>query len=136
MINSIDVNLIRRLCDKANLTTRIDDDGDVSFCLDADSDFKHDVFIFFGAENNWFTMRGMSNFLIKQDQVGQVLVKLNEINRSLRFAKVFLADNGRIIAERQELIDEGVSEEFLFENCIKMFPAVVWHLFKDYFGDF
>lgn len=136
MINSIDVNLIRTLCDKANMSTKVDEDGDVAMCLHADADFGHDVFIFFGAQDNWLSMRGMSNFLVEQNKVGEVLVKLNDFNLKKRWGKAYLAENGRIVLERQELIDENVSEEFLLENCIKFFPPVVWNFFKENFANY
>lgn len=31
MVNSVDVNLIRRLCDKVGLSTRVSEDGKVFF---------------------------------------------------------------------------------------------------------
>lgn len=45
-MNHIDVNIIRGLLDKANISSRIDEDGDIVVVQAADADFKHDVVIY------------------------------------------------------------------------------------------
>ena len=51
-MNHIDVNIIRGLLDKANISSRIDEDGDIVVVQAADADFKHDVVIYIIVHNN------------------------------------------------------------------------------------
>ena len=46
MINSINISMVRQLCDKAGIANSIDDDGDIRILLSADSDFGHNVAVY------------------------------------------------------------------------------------------
>ena len=62
MINSIDINLIRSMCDKANLATTVDNDGDLYLLLNADQDYGHNVIVFFSVtDNKWLRTFAMTD---------------------------------------------------------------------------
>lgn len=137
MINSIDINMVRSLCDKANFATTVDSDGDLYLVFNADSDYGHNVVVYFGVtDNKWLRLFAMSDLEITQDRLAETMIRLNQFNSKNYLLKAYLTEKGRIFVERNELIDEYVSEEFLLENCVKFFPSAAWNFFKSNFADF
>lgn len=136
MVNSISTSYIRGLCDEMGYTSKIDTDGDIQLRLNADSDFGHDVLIFLEVKNNWLRVFALADFTIEQHQVAKTLIKLNEYNKGQKLMNAYLAENGRVLVERAELIDENVSEEFIKENCIKLCLRACWQFFKENFAEY
>lgn len=137
MIDSINVSMIRNLCDKAGFTTRISENGKfVLMVLPADEDFKRDVLVILGIDNGDLGCVAYPSLSIDQSQVGQILISLNECNAETRYIKASLRETGQIMFEWYVFIaDESVSEEYLFK-CIKMFPGHVWHACKKFLGNY
>lgn len=50
--------------------------------------------------------------------------------------KAYIDNDGDVVIERWEIIDEEVSEDFVLNNMIKLCPPLIWSFFKDYFADF
>lgn len=137
MVNSISTSFIRGLCDELGFKTTIDSDGDISLILGADADFGHDVLVFIRVANNkLLRVFSMSDFKIEQRDVAKTLVKLNEYNRTKTYMTGYLQDDGRVIVERIECIDENVSEEYIKLNCIKECVGVSWNFFKNNFSEY
>lgn len=137
MINSIDINMVRSFCDRANFATTVDQDGDLYLVFSADSDFGHNVVVYFGVtDNKWLRLFAMADMEVTQDRLGETMVRINNFNSSNYLLKAYLTEKGRIFVERNELIDENVSEEFIMENCIRFFPPAAWKFFKTNFGDY
>lgn len=137
MINSIDINLVRSMCDKANLATTVDNDGDLYLLLNADQDYGHNVIVFFSVtDNKWLRTFAMTDMEIPQNRLGDAMVRVNRYNEKNYLMKAYITENGRLFVERNELIDENVSEEFVINNCVKIFPPAAWSFFKEYFGNF
>lgn len=137
MISSIDINMVRRLFDKANFSTKITDDGDILFIFNADSDFGHDVVCLVEVTNNTILdITGYALDLVSQNRVGDVLVRINEYNKNKPLLSAFLMENGTLAIRRREIIDEPVSEDFILNNFVKFMPPMIWEFFKDNFADF
>ena len=137
MISSIDINMVRRLFDKANFSTKITDDGDILFIFNADSDFGHDVVCLVEVTNNTILdITGYALDLVSQNRVGDVLVRINEYNKNKPLLSAFLMENGTLAIRRREIIDEPVSEDFILNNFVKLMPPMIWEFFKDNFADF
>lgn len=137
MINSINISTIRDFCDKAGFTTKLDSDGDIAMRLSADSDFGHDVHIFFSVEDmKWLRIWGTSQLQIRKEQIKDVVMRINEYNRDTRYMKAYYNESKNwIVFERYELIDENVSEEFILNNFVKICPSQIWQAFTKKFGD-
>lgn len=137
MVNSISTSFIRGLCDELGFKTTIDSDGDISLFLGADADFGHDVLVFIRVTKNKFLrIFSMSDFKIEQRDVAKTLVKLNEYNHTKTFMTGYLQDDGRVIVERIECIDENVSEEYIKLNCIRECVSASWNFFKNNFSEY
>lgn len=137
MVNSISVSYVRSLCDKIGFNTKVNEDGDIILRLDADSDFGHDVIIFLQVtDDKLLRVFAMTDIKIPQSNVGKTLIKLNEYNNLNLYMKAYLLDDGHLVVERHELIDENVSEEFIKENCIKLCISSCWQFFKKNFADY
>lgn len=137
MANSVNILMLRNLCDEMGFRSKIDSDGDICLVLSADDDFGHDVCVFIRAtEKSTYRIWGMAGFKVEQHNVGKVLLKLNDYNKSSLFMKAYLEESGLVIVERGELLDEEVSEEFIKANCIGMCITLIWNFFKDNFSDF
>lgn len=138
MINSINISMVRQLCDKAGIANSIDDDGDIRILLSADSDFGHNVAVYINVskDNKWLRTFAIAGFEVPQERLAEVMIRMNDYNRKGDLLKAYLTEKGRVIVERYELIDEYVSEEFILENCIKLFPGKAWTFYKENFSDF
>ena len=138
MINSINISMVRQLCDKAGIANSIDDDGDIRILLSADSDFGHNVAVYINVskDNKWLRTFAMTDMEIPQNRLGDAMVRVNRYNEKNYLMKAYITENGRLFVERNELIDENVSEEFVINNCVKIFPPAAWSFFKEYFGNF
>ena len=137
MINSINISFIRELCDKSGFNTKLDSDGDIAMILRADSDFGHDVHIFFSVSDmKWLRIWGTSGLQIRKEQIKDIVMRINEYNKNTRYMKAYFEENRNwIVFERYELIDENVSEEFILNNIVKLCPPYIWNAFKDIFSD-
>lgn len=136
MTNSINLGMIRNLCDQAGFSTTISDSGNlVVLNISADEDFKHDVVVIFGVDGEDLVCTAVPLLTIDQHQVGQILVLLNEYNGKNKFIKAYLDANGTIKLERYVFIFEGVSEEHLLTS-IKIFPPLVWSFCKECIGNY
>ena len=78
----------------------------------------------------------MTDMEIPQNRLGDAMVRVNRYNEKNYLMKAYITENGRLFVERNELIDENVSEEFVINNCVKIFPPAAWSFFKEYFGNF
>ena len=137
MVNSIRTSFIRGLCDELGYNTSVDSDGDICLVLTADSDFGHNVLVFMRViDNKILRLFSMSDFKIGQEDVAKTLLKLNKYNHQKLFMKSYLQDDGHVIVERGELIDENVSEEFIKQNCIRECVGMSWQFFKNNFSEY
>ena len=134
MISSITKSQVRDMCDQASMKTAIDSDGDIYTVLSADSDFNHNVFVFFQVtDDKWLRVFGMAeDFKVSQSNVANALIRINKYNQDQRLMKAYLEENGLIIVERNELIDEAVSEKFVYENVIRLSASFIWDFFKNF----
>ena len=117
---------------KANVSIRMDKDGDFVTVLHADKDYKHDVLVFFilNEDNNTLTMMGGSEFDISPSQEDEALSFLNDWNASHKFGKAYLYEkNIRISA----CLDEpgNVSADYLSDSFIKLIMSVFWRFFTE-----
>lgn len=137
MINSIDINMVRRMCDKAGFRTKMTDEGLVILTLTADSDFGYDVYCFFTVEDDKFLrFSAYSTMKIGENKIVEAILRINKINEENRLLSVYIDEDRDVFLSRQELIDEYVSEEWVYENFINILPRLAWDLFKNHFSDF
>lgn len=138
MVNSVDVNLIRRLCDKAGFSTRLSDNGNYVYTLlEADNDFGHDVLFTFKPLNNGerFDILGYGGVKVSKDKLAEALMRINKYHNDFAGIKAYIDEDMDVITEYTVWVEQGVSEEFLEKN-IKRIPAIVWNFFKDNFSDY
>lgn len=137
MINSINLQKIRQLCDKVGYTSRQTEYGDVLVVFDGDERFGNNIGVFFGIDgNNWLQVRGLGGIEIKQDRLAEAIKRINIFNFVNRLMTAYISESGTVIVERYELIDEDVSEEFVLENVIKLSQQLVVDFFRENFADF
>ena len=104
MINSIDINLIRSMCDKANLATTVDNDGDLYLLLNADQDYGHNVIVFFSVtDNKWLRTFAMTDMEIPQNRLGDAMVRVNRYNEKNYLMKAYITENGLSCNDRVHL---------------------------------
>jgi len=132
MINKLTKTDLRNLLDKGGYASRVDSDGDFYITLEADSDFAHDVLIFFacGEDNGRLTITGMaSDFDVPQSDVPNAIVACNDYNINFFFptAQVF-PNNGRIVVNRTWIVGNPVSPEYLIAE-IKTTVSSIWQFF-------
>ncbi|MFG6387211.1 MAG: YbjN domain-containing protein [Muribaculaceae bacterium] len=124
-MNHIDVNIIRGLLDKANISSRIDEDGDIVVVQAADADFKHDVVIYIIVHNNRLSFAaGAPEYEPSRDPYR--LANRNNCRHSMPTAVVRA---NQIRMECSFLLDEEVSTEYVIQNCIRMPLGAIWNAF-------
>lgn len=124
---TIDRNTIRQYLDELQISTRIDEDGDMVIVQNADEDFPHDVVIFVIVNNNRLSYAaGAPGY-----QPGQDLYQLANRHNCRRNLPTAVVRDGNIRMECSFLLDEEVSKEYIVENCIKMVLGSTWHAFVD-----
>ncbi len=124
-MKSIDRNLIRSYLEELNITTNIDDDGDLAVLQTADDYFPHDVVIYIVVNRNRLSyFAGASDYKPEGDPL--VLANRHNCRRNLPMAVV---RDGNIRMECSFLLDEEVSKEYIVENCIKMALGSIWNAF-------
>ncbi|MBO4941827.1 MAG: YbjN domain-containing protein [Muribaculaceae bacterium] len=122
---TIDKNLIRSYLDELNISTRIDDDGDMVIVQSADDDFGHDVVIFVMVNNNRLSyVAGAPGYAPDADPF--FLANRHNCRRNMPTAVV---RDGNIRMECSFLLDEEVSKEYIVENCIKMVLGSIWQAY-------
>lgn len=138
MVNSVDVNLIRRLCDKAGFSTRVSDNGNyVYMFLKADDSFGHDVTFTFKPLNNGerFEILGYGGVRVSKDKLAEALMRINKYHNNFAGIKAYIDEDMDVMTEYTVWVEAGVSEEFLEKN-IKRTLALVWNFFKGNFSDY
>ncbi len=138
MVNSVDVNLIRRLCDKAGFSTRVSDDGNYVYTiLGADNDFGHDVVITFSPSNGGtrFDIRGFSGVKVPQDKLAEALMRINKYHNNFAGIKAYIDKDMDVMTLYTVWVEADVSEEFLIDVMGTITP-VIWEFFKDNFSDY
>lgn len=124
---TIDKRLIRDYLDELQISTRIDDDGDMVIVQSADDDFGHDVVIFVMVNNNRLSYAaGAPGYEPVADPYH--LANRHNCRRNLPTAVV---RDGKVRMECSFLLDEEVSKAYIVENCIKMVLGSIWHAFCD-----
>lgn len=126
-ISSIDMNLIRSYLDELQISTRLDDDGDMVIVQNADEDFNHDIVIFVMVHNNRLSYAaGAPDYIPAGD-----LFQLANRHNCTRTMPMAVVRNGNIRMECSFLIDEEVSKQYIVENCIKMVLGSIWRGFVE-----
>lgn len=120
-------DLIRTYLDELQISTRIDEDGDLVIVQGADEDFGHDVIIFIMVNNNRLSYAAGSNTYTPS---GDLLELVNRHNCRAYMPTAVVRD-GNIRMEWSILLDEEVSKEFIVENCIRMPLGFIWRAFCD-----
>ena len=124
---TVDKNLIRSYLDELQISTRIDDDGDMVIVQSADDDFGHDVVIFVIVNNNRLSYAaGAPGYETKSDPY--FLANRHNCRRNLPTAVV---RDGHVRMECSFLLDEEVSKAYIVENCIKMVLGSIWRGYVD-----
>lgn len=122
---TIDKQQIRQYLDELNISTRIDDDGDMVIVQTADEDFGHDVVIFVMVNDNRLSYAaGAPGYVTSQDPM--ILANRHNCTRNMPTAVV---RDGNIRMECSFLLDEEVSKAYIVENCIKMVLGSIWQGF-------
>lgn len=135
MVNSISTSFIKGLCDEMGINTYLDSFGNIVMPIQEIPGFKHTAFIFITVkDNNYLQVRVTADYRIAQEDVAKTMIKMNEYNRRKKFMKAYLDDEGLLCAERDELIDEYVSEEYIKVNCLKFVFALGLDFLKDNFS--
>lgn len=137
MINSINLQKVRQLCDKAGYTSEITENGLLLVFLSADEDFGNSVGVFFDVtDNKWLEVFGLGGIDVKQSNLAEAFKRINRYNQENMAMKAFIDSKGSVVINRYELIDEYVSEEFILENVVKFCTSCIWNFFKENFADF
>lgn len=122
---TVDKNLIRSYLDELNISTRIDDDGDMVVVQSADEDFGNDVIIFIMVNDNRLSYAaGSPSYVPSQDPY--FLANRHNCRRNMPTAVV---REGNIRMECSFLLDEEVSKAYIVENCIKMVLGSIWQAY-------
>lgn len=139
MVNSVDVNLIRRLCDKAGLKTIVSDNGTcVLVVLDADNDFGHDVTFMLSPDNDGqrFDIFAYGGVKVSQDKLAEALMRINQYHRENVGIRAYISTDMEVMTVYTVWVGDGVSEEFLLEGVIRSILVFTWQFFKNNFSDY
>ncbi len=134
MAKNLTQEQLRDYLDANGVSTRKDSDGDLFTVLPADSDFEHNVVVYYTISGNSVRVWGFATeFSVTEENMARVLFTINELNKTKTIPKGYLADD-RIIAEQYYLLDEEVSDEYIKENVLKFTTAAIWKFFCGFNG--
>lgn len=136
MVNSVDVNLIRKLCDKEGFLTRVLKNGEGVLCiLGADENFRHDVLMLLSPHDGGkrFDIIGYGGVKVPKEKLAEALMR---INNDTICPKPYIDNDMNIVAGYSIKVEHGVSEEFLIEDFIKPVIYATWSFFRDNFSDY
>ena len=130
-LNKLSRSQLRDMLDGMGIQTSVDSDGDLYTVLGADTDFSHNVIVYFVIDGDWLGVTGFADgFDIEDRNLAAAIFYANEFNRRAKLPKVFISNN-RYRLEHWTLIDEEVSEAFVRENCIRMIVPMIWRFFAE-----
>lgn len=137
-MNYINKSIVREMCDEAGFRTTITESGAICMILAADEDYGHDVWVVFEVDekNNRLRVVAYGGINVKQTKLADAISRVNKYNKETSLMKAYIDNDGDVVIERWEIIDEEVSEDFVLNNVIKLCPPLMWSFFKDYFADF
>lgn len=126
---------LRSFLDKAGYAHRVADNGSFLMVLDADEDFGYDVGILFSIEGENEDVLNVNGWAVKfpvNDENKASLVFLcNKWNATHKIPKSYVdLENNRVEVECDFFLDEPVSEEYIYENCIKLPVSGMWNFYK------
>ena len=139
MVNSVDVNLIRRLCDKVGLSTRVSEDGESVLCiLKADENFRHDVVMILSPSDSGkrFDIVGLGGVKVPKEKLAEALMRINKYHNDTVCPTTYIANDMNIVAQHSIWVEHDVSEEFLIEDFIGPVIAATRSFFRDNFSDY
>lgn len=139
MVNSVDVNLIRKLCDKVGLSTRVSEDGKCVLCiLEADENFRHDVVMVLSPQNGGkrFDISGYGGVKVPKEKLAEALMRINKHHNDSICPKTCIDKDMDIVAQYSIWVEHDVSEEFLIEDFITSVISATWGFFRDNFSDY
>lgn len=135
MINSINLQKVRQLCDRAGYKSEICKDF-VSMIF-TDKEFGNNIVIYiYVTDNHWIKILGLGGIDVDKSDLAEALKRVNDYNANHKIMKAFIASDGCVGLHRQELIDEYVSEEFIYENFLRMGISCILDFYREYFADF
>lgn len=136
MVNSININYIRNLCDKEGFNTQLTENNNLILVVNANENRNYDVVILYSvSNNNILTAECLTDVKAEQDNIAQTLLKINTYNENSTYLTAYMSEDGRVIVSRSEHIGTGVSEEFIID-FIKSVIVTGISFFKDNFNDF
>lgn len=139
MVNSVDVNLIRKLCDKVGLSTRVSENGKNILCIfEADENFRHDVVMVLSPQNGGkrFDIRGYGGVKVPKEKLAEALMRINKYHNDTVCPTTYIDNDMDIVAQYSIWVEHGVSEECLIEDFIQTVLANIWRFFRDNFSDY
>ena len=118
---------IRNIIDKMGISSRIDEDGDINFILEADDDFRYnvDIWLIVPPDGKRLIFFSNANGYVPN---GDLLVLANRSNDRLNYPTAAVRGN-EIRFEYCIFISEDVSEEFIINN-IRSIVSGIWNGYR------
>lgn len=121
-------NRIRDYLDRMALASRVDEDGDIIVTIHADESFAYDVVICIIVEDQ----RRLSfvGFAPDYNPSGDILFLVNRTNSRRRQPTAVMRE-GRVRMEYSFILEEEVSEEYIYEICLRQTLSSIWTAFVE-----
>lgn len=133
----MDFKLLQNLADKAGLHYKsFSDQNTILIAYDGEgNNLPADMRLLFSIEMPWLkTLVSLDDTQLegwREKPIGRNMLDLcNEYNRTTRFFKAYVDDDGQIMLERQDYIGEDVTEEMV-EKIIDAVPAAAGKFFEE-----
>ena len=122
---------LRDILDSTQFSIRKDEDGDYLTILSADSDFKHDVIVFFVLDEDGDKLQIISfaAFEISKSLEDEAIKFCNQMAGHYSYGQPHFKD-GRFRMSAAIRNPAEVSKDWLLDSFIKLHVAVFWQFYK------
>ena len=121
---------IRSYTDRFGVPSYVDDDGDLHLNFAADNDFPHNVDVVVLIDND-----RLSYIAFPSDYHPDNLeYKVNRANMRRNFPTA-VTSKGELRMEYSFYISEDVSEEYIYDTCVRRILGSIWNAFVEFDRD-
>lgn len=135
MIDRLSKQQLRELLDEIGYRTAVDNDGDYYIIMAADTDFNHDVVVYFLFEEKQSRLQIVAEAIapaFNESFMPNILVKCNRWNSEKYFGKAVITNEKKIRFVHAFLLDEPTSKAYVVENVIKLTVSLAWRFFVEF----
>lgn len=124
---------VRDYLDRMDISSYIDEDGDLLINFNADESFPYDVFVIISVSDEGRRLAYIAG-CSEYKPVSNLLELANYINANRNFPTAVVR-NGELRMEMSVYLTEEVSPEFVVESCYRIPLSSLWNAFVDVFDE-